>query len=87
MVHVTQLMVNKIDNISYSVVGFFSSRTIKKKLFRIKRKFVQSFLTENLLKKSGIQILESDENKKQKLEKETHSEKTKSRGKTTSKSK
>lgn len=48
---------------------------------------MQSFLTENLLKKSGIQILESDENKKQKLEKETHSEKTKSRGKTTSKSK
>lgn len=48
---------------------------------------MQSFLTENLLKKSGIQILESDENKKQKLEKETHSGKTKSRGKTTSKSK
>lgn len=45
------------------------------------------FLAGNLLKESNIQILKSYEIKKQMLEKETKSEKTKGRGKTPSISK
>lgn len=68
---------------------FFKNKTIREEsVKKIKRKFVPPFLAGNLLKESNIQILESYEIKKQKLEKETKCEKkTKGRGKTPSKSK
>lgn len=50
--------------------NFFKNRTIRKEFVKkIKRKFVPPFLAGNLLKESNIQILESYEIKKQKLEK------------------
>lgn len=55
---------------------FFKNKTIRKEsVKKIKRKFVPPFLAGNLLKESNIQILESYEIKKQKLEKETKCEK------------
>lgn len=62
------------ENIGTS--DFFKNKTIRKEsVKKIKRKFVPPFLAGNLLKESNIQILESYEIKKQKLEKETKCEK------------
>lgn len=57
-------------------IGPFKNKTIRKEsVKKIKRKFVPPFLAGNLLKEFNIQILESYEIKKQKLEKETKCEK------------